>query len=177
MLQKIAITDSTGTLEKALERNLLKVKHDRPMVPPAAGLDLTLGEVLGHPSHSNPAPGGTFQGVGSVSGGSAQCNDEENIPYRYHTFTFFSMVGTPCITPQSPARSQALRKSIQATYRVHPISPSPHFPISLSPYLPISPQSPITLSPYLSTLMLQKNRHNRLYGNTGESLGTEPHSW
>jgi len=48
--KKIATIDSTGTLEKALEGNLLKVKHDRPMVPPAAGLDLPLGEVLGDPS-------------------------------------------------------------------------------------------------------------------------------
>ena len=53
MLQKKAMTDSTGTLEKALERNLLKVKHHPPMVPPAAGLDLTLGDVLGYPFDSN----------------------------------------------------------------------------------------------------------------------------
>jgi hypothetical protein len=49
LLQKIAITDPAETLEKALERNLLNVEHDRllPM------LGLTLGEVFGYPSNSN----------------------------------------------------------------------------------------------------------------------------
>ena len=45
----IAMTDSTGTLEKALERNLLKAKHDRSI----ALLDLTLGELLGYPFNFN----------------------------------------------------------------------------------------------------------------------------
>jgi hypothetical protein len=45
------MTDPAETLEKALERNLLNVEHDR--LPPAAGLDLTLGEVLGYPSNFN----------------------------------------------------------------------------------------------------------------------------
>ena len=72
MLQKIAMTDPAGTLEKALERNLLKVEHDRPLPL----LDLTFGEVHGYPSNLNPAVGGTFQGVGSVLGGAVQCNDE-----------------------------------------------------------------------------------------------------
>ena len=49
--KKIAMTDPTGTLEKALERNLLNVKHDRPWIPPAAGLDHTFGDVLGSPSN------------------------------------------------------------------------------------------------------------------------------
>jgi hypothetical protein len=49
MLQKIAMTDLPGTLEKALERNLLNVKHDRPLPL----LDPVLGDVLGYPSNSN----------------------------------------------------------------------------------------------------------------------------
>jgi hypothetical protein len=48
-LQKIAKADPAGTLEKALERNLLKVKHDRLLTL----LDLTLGEVLGYPCNVN----------------------------------------------------------------------------------------------------------------------------
>jgi hypothetical protein len=45
----IAMTDPAGTLEKALERNLFNVRHDRqwPL------LELTLGEVLDDPSDSN----------------------------------------------------------------------------------------------------------------------------
>jgi len=45
MLQKIAMTDPAGTLEKALGRNIFNVKHDRPLPL----LDLTLGEVLDDP--------------------------------------------------------------------------------------------------------------------------------
>ena len=43
------MTDPAGTLEKALERNLFNVRHDRrwPL------LELTLGEVLDDPSDSN----------------------------------------------------------------------------------------------------------------------------
>jgi hypothetical protein len=65
MVQKIATTDPTGTLEaerqvpiqgwqtcQALERNLLKLKRDRPM----ALLDLTLGEVLACFRYAEPAP-------------------------------------------------------------------------------------------------------------------------
>ncbi len=47
--KKIVVTDPAGTLEKALERNLLNVKHDRSLPL----LNLTLGEVLGYPSNSN----------------------------------------------------------------------------------------------------------------------------
>jgi len=65
------MTDSTGTLEKALERNLLKAKHDRSI----ALLDLTLGELLGYPFNFNetriPRRRKCFRG-------SAQCNDEVN---------------------------------------------------------------------------------------------------
>ena len=64
MLQKIAMTDSAGTLEKALERDLLNVKHGRPL--PLR--DFNWGRILRYPYNLNkPA----FQGVGSVSGGSA----------------------------------------------------------------------------------------------------------
>ena len=63
MLQKLTMTDPAGTLgalagsrriaaghfPKALERNLLKVEHDRPLPL----LDLTLGEVHGYPSNLN----------------------------------------------------------------------------------------------------------------------------
>ena len=38
------MTDPAETLEKALERNLLNVEHDRQLTI----LDLTLGEVLGY---------------------------------------------------------------------------------------------------------------------------------
>ncbi len=48
----------------------MNVKHDRPL--PLR--DLTLGEVFGYPSDSNKT---AFQGVGSVPGGSAQCNNED----------------------------------------------------------------------------------------------------
>jgi hypothetical protein len=47
--KKIALSDPAGTLEKALERNIFNVKHDRPLPL----LDLTLGEVLDDPSDSN----------------------------------------------------------------------------------------------------------------------------
>ena len=43
------MTDPAGTLEKALERNLLNVKHDRSLPL----LDLTLGEVRGYPYNLN----------------------------------------------------------------------------------------------------------------------------
>jgi len=49
MLQKMTMTDLSGTLEKALERNLLNVEHDRPL--PLLGL--TLGEVHGCPFNLN----------------------------------------------------------------------------------------------------------------------------
>jgi len=45
----VAMTDPPGTLEEALERNILKVEHDRPLPL----LDFTLGEVLGYPFDSN----------------------------------------------------------------------------------------------------------------------------
>ncbi len=45
--KKIVVTDPAGTLEKALERNLLNVQHDRPLPL----LDLTFGGVLGNPSN------------------------------------------------------------------------------------------------------------------------------
>ena len=79
MLQKITMTDSAGTLEKTLERNLLKVDHNRPLPL----LDLTFGEVYGYPSTLNPAEGGTFQGLGSVLAGAVQCNDEDNSRARF----------------------------------------------------------------------------------------------
>jgi hypothetical protein len=70
------MTDSAGTLEKALERNLFNVRHKRPLPL----LDLALGEVLGYPCHFNKTriprrrlPAGR---QGSVPGGSAQCNNE-----------------------------------------------------------------------------------------------------
>jgi len=43
------MTDPAGTLEKALERNLLNVEHDRPLPL----LDLTLGGVHGCPTNLN----------------------------------------------------------------------------------------------------------------------------
>jgi hypothetical protein len=43
------MTDPAGTLEKALERNLLNAKHGCSLPL----LDLTLGELLGYPSNSN----------------------------------------------------------------------------------------------------------------------------
>jgi len=49
MLQKKTMTDPAGTVEKALERNLLNVEHD----PPLPLIDLTLGEVHGCPSNLN----------------------------------------------------------------------------------------------------------------------------
>ena len=68
MLEKIAPTDPTGTLEKALERSLLNVDHNRPL--PLLGL--TLGEVPEtHLIRIKPA----FQGVGSVPGGSGECDE------------------------------------------------------------------------------------------------------
>ena len=45
----MTLTDSVGTLEKALERNLLIDEHER-LLPL---LDLTLGEVHGCPSSPN----------------------------------------------------------------------------------------------------------------------------
>jgi len=63
------MTESTGTLEKALERNLFEVRHDR-LLPL---LDFTLVTCSVTRTMSiKPA----FQGVGSVPGGSAQCTDE-----------------------------------------------------------------------------------------------------
>jgi len=63
------VIDPAGTLEKALERNLLNVKHERPLPL----LVLTLGELLVDLSNSRrPA----FQGVGSDLAGAIQCNDE-----------------------------------------------------------------------------------------------------
>jgi hypothetical protein len=69
------MTDSAGTLGKALDlparsllalklqrrqaasakagRNLFSVRYDRSWIPPAAGLDFALCEVLGDPSHVN----------------------------------------------------------------------------------------------------------------------------
>jgi hypothetical protein len=41
--------NAAGHFPKALERNLLKVEHDRPL----ALLDLTFGEVHGYPSNLN----------------------------------------------------------------------------------------------------------------------------
>jgi len=43
------MTDPAEALEKALERNLLSVEHDRPLILPV----LTLGQVLGYPFDSN----------------------------------------------------------------------------------------------------------------------------
>ncbi len=48
----MTMTDLAGTLEKALERHPLNVKHDRPLPL----LDLTLGEVPGYPSDVNKSP-------------------------------------------------------------------------------------------------------------------------
>ena len=48
-LQKNRQTDPAGTLEKALERNLFNVRHDRPLPL----LDLTLGEVRVYPYNLN----------------------------------------------------------------------------------------------------------------------------
>jgi len=42
-------TDPAGTLEKALERNLFNVSHDRPLPL----LDFTLGGVFGYPYNLN----------------------------------------------------------------------------------------------------------------------------
>jgi hypothetical protein len=47
--KEIAMADPAETLEKALERNLVNVEHDRALPVP----DFTLGEVLGCPSNSN----------------------------------------------------------------------------------------------------------------------------
>ena len=73
------ITDPARTLEKALERNLLNVEHDRLL----SLLDLTL-EVHSCPSNLNETgiprrclPAGR---QGSVPGGSVQCNDEVELP-------------------------------------------------------------------------------------------------
>jgi hypothetical protein len=49
MLKKSVIADPAGTLEKALERNLFNVRHNRSLPL----LDLTLGGVLGYPCHFN----------------------------------------------------------------------------------------------------------------------------
>jgi hypothetical protein len=49
MLQKIAMTDPAGTLEKALGRNIFNVKHDHQLPL----LNLTLGEVVDDPSDYN----------------------------------------------------------------------------------------------------------------------------
>jgi hypothetical protein len=70
MLQNLAERDTVGTLEEGLEPNLLNVErqHSLPL------LDRTFGEVQVDPSNVNPASGGTFQAVGSVPGGSLQCN-------------------------------------------------------------------------------------------------------
>jgi hypothetical protein len=45
------MTNPAETLGEALERNSFNAEHDR--LPPAAGLDLTLGEILGYPYNSN----------------------------------------------------------------------------------------------------------------------------
>jgi len=71
---------AAGHFPKALERNLLNVKHDyslsrlwRDWTSPLVKSSVT------HPNTIKPA----FQGVGSVPGGSAQCNDEVNHPEDY----------------------------------------------------------------------------------------------
>jgi len=62
MLQKITMTDPAGTLEKALERNLLKVEHGHRYL---CWTSLLVKSTVTHPISMKPA----FQGVGSVPGG------------------------------------------------------------------------------------------------------------
>jgi len=83
MLQKITMTDPAGTLgahagrrriaaghfPKALERNLLKVST---IIRYLCWTPLLVKSTVAHPISMKPA----FQGVGSVSGGAVQCNDE-----------------------------------------------------------------------------------------------------
>jgi hypothetical protein len=58
------------TLEEALERNLMNVGHQHSLPLPG----ITFGEAPVGASNANPASGGTFQAVGSIPGGSLQCN-------------------------------------------------------------------------------------------------------
>jgi hypothetical protein len=67
------MTDPAGTLKKALERNLLNVKHDYPLS--RLWRDWTSLLVKFSVTHPNPIKP-AFQVVGSVPGGSAQSNDE-----------------------------------------------------------------------------------------------------
>ena len=67
------MTDPAGTLEKALERNLLNVEHDRPLSRLRRDwTSLLVKSTVAHPISTKPA----FQGVGSVPGGVVQCTDE-----------------------------------------------------------------------------------------------------
>ena len=89
MLQKNAMADPAETLEKALERNLLNVEHDRPL---PLLTSLLVKSSVSHPNPIKPA----FQGVGSVPAGSAQCNDKQksSLPYlrtSHHAY-FFALV-------------------------------------------------------------------------------------
>jgi len=64
------MTDPAGTLEKALERNLLLSTTIRYL----CRTSLLVKSTVTHPISTKPA----FQGVRSVSGGAVQCNDEVN---------------------------------------------------------------------------------------------------
>jgi len=69
------MTDLAETLEKALERNLFNVKHGCPLSRLWRDwTSLLVNSSVTHPNPIKPA----FQGVGSVPGGSAQCNCEVN---------------------------------------------------------------------------------------------------
>ena len=74
----MTMTDPAGTLEKVLERNLLNVEHDRPLSRLWRDwTSLLVKSTLAHPISTKPA----FQGVGSVPGGSVQCNHVVNIGF------------------------------------------------------------------------------------------------
>jgi hypothetical protein len=71
---------------KALERNIFNVKHDRPLS--RLRRDWTSFLVKSSMIHPNPAKP-AFQGVGSVLGGSVQCNDEVKTRYKITSMSFF----------------------------------------------------------------------------------------
>jgi hypothetical protein len=77
---------TVGHFQKALERNFLNVKHECPL--PRLWRDWTSLLVKSSVTHLNPIKP-AFQGVGSVPGGSAQCNDEVKTGFCENNYNHF----------------------------------------------------------------------------------------
>ncbi len=92
MLQKFVVIDPAGTLEKALERNLLNVNM---IVHCLCWTSLLVKSSDVHPIPIKPV----FRGVGSVPAGSAQCNNEVNLGYQDLPSGFFASTVRPPIMP------------------------------------------------------------------------------